>query len=95
MGWPRRINRVSCQSEGNLKMHCGLILDSGMGAEDSGLGAEDPASRCGRPFGGDGRLIRDAGFSPHLAAGRTEGVRIEVAWAQDVWWQGTIRFTKP
>jgi hypothetical protein len=72
-------------------MHYKLAVGFGVGLESGDMWAWSPAFRCGLPFRGDGRPIRDAGsgveFPPKMAA----GARIEVSWLPDVSWRKRIR----
>jgi hypothetical protein len=63
--------------------------------ESQGLGIGGPAVRCGLPFRGNGRPIRDAGFSKELSAKMVGGALIEVRWLPDVLWRSRIRLSKP
>ena len=80
-------------------MHYGLAvefevgLESG-GLESGGLGAGDPAFRCGLPFRGFGRLVRDAGPCAIFPARMAVGSLIKVTWAPDVSWRKRIRLSK-
>jgi hypothetical protein len=75
-------------------MHHELAVDFDVGLENRGLGAGDPAFRCGLPFEGNGRPIRDAGSSARVPATMMAGVLIEVAWSRPVSWRKRIRFHK-
>jgi len=74
-------------------MHHELAVDFGEGLENRGMGGGELAFRCGLPFRGTGRLIRDAGSSPLVPASLMLGSLIEVTWSRPVSWRKRIRFS--
>ena len=79
--------------EPEKQMHNGLAIDLEVGLVSRGLGAERPAFRCGLPFRGDRRPIRDAGSGANLPVEMVTGALIEVRWLPDVSWRKRIRFS--
>ena len=75
-------------------MHYGLAVDFGVGPEKRGWGLGDAAYRCGLPFRGNGRPIRDADLSALVPAEMLKGAVVEVAWSPPVSWRKKIRGAK-
>ncbi len=67
----------------------------GVGADNREFGTRDAVSRCGLPFEGEGRPIRDIGARRRVAFGRSLGARVKVTWAPRVEWAVPIRLAKP
>ena len=80
--------------EPEKQMHHELVVEFGVGLENRGWVAGEPAFRCGLPFRGGGRLIRDAGSVPRVPARGVADDLIKVAWSREVSWQKKIRCSK-
>jgi hypothetical protein len=75
-------------------MHREVAFDFGVDTENMGWGVGEPAFRCGLPFGGNGRPIRDGGPRSKLPTNVAAGSQIEVSWPPDVAWRKRIRVSK-
>ena len=71
-----------------------LAVDFGEGVENRGIGTGELAFRCGLPFRGNGRPIRNEGPPVRVPASLMTGALIEVAWSRPVSWRKRIRFSK-
>ena len=71
-----------------------LAVDFGAGVENRGWGAGDPAFRCGLPFRGNGRPIRNDGPWAKLPASMAAGSLVEVSWGADASWRKKIQVSK-
>jgi len=71
-------------------MHYGIAGDFEVGLESQGLGTGGQAIRCGLPFRGDGRPIRDADPGTVFPAKLLAGALIRVRWLPEVSWRKRI-----